>query len=174
MPDAKTKRTRIINDVIEVLEAIDSTNGYWFTPSIVAPRPVDAPQWTLIHNQHDTLIYLVNAGDISENHYASGGTQQARLEATVLGSYLYNKGDVDPLTYDVDSRDETRDKMVDDIKRALWADPGRGGLVTNTDITSVRPVFIGWPELQTGDGPDLAVVEVRMEFEYFYRRGDIS
>jgi hypothetical protein len=174
MVDSKRVRTRIINDIIEALEAIDSTDGYHYTPDIVAPRPVDVPQWTLVYNQHDTLIYLVNGGDISESHHASGGTQKAILEITILGSYLYDKGDVDPLTYDVDSRDETRDKMVDDIKRAVWTDPGRGGLAMNTDVTSVRVVHVGFPELQNADGPDLAAVEVRLEMEYFYRRGDIS
>ncbi len=175
MADAKRLRTRIVNDIIEAIEAISSTDGYWYTPDIVAPRPVDPPQYAIVYDQHKDLIYMVHAAEIpSDRHYATGGTQRAILEVFVFGSYLYNRGAVDPLSFDEESRDEVRDKMVDDIKRAIWADPTRGGLASNTDVVAIRPVIFGYPEAQTGDAPDLAAVEVALEIEYIYKRGDIS
>jgi hypothetical protein len=175
MGAADLLRTRIVDNMIEALEAIDKEDGYNYTPDVVAPRPVDPPQYAVVYDQTEDLVYMVCPADIpTDRHYASGGTQRAILEVYVFGSYLYNRGQVNPLKYDGISRDEVRDKIVDDIKKALWSDATRGGLASNTDIRSIRPVIFSYPELQNMDTPDLAAVEVLFEIEYFYKRGDIG
>jgi hypothetical protein len=166
-------KTRIVASIIEALEAIDTDNGYNYDPD-VCPRPVDTPQYALVHDQTQDLIYMVNPGESTEEEYASGGTQRALFDVFVFGSYMYSRGDVDPLIFDDESRSEVRDKMEEDLKRAVWVDPNRGGLANNTMVTDVRPVYMNWPELQQAEGPDLAAIELRLQIEFTYRRVDLA
>lgn len=147
---------RILLNLQDALQAISKSGGYWFNvgDDAVSIDPVDAIE-VILGRTVQSPFMVVEAGPSGRPNYQPAEQMIELLPASIIAA-------ADAKQLDPVARIQTYERLCADIEKAVTEDHTRGGLATDTRITSKQM------NVNTGSVRVLAVVqlEIRVYREY--------
>jgi hypothetical protein len=169
LPPPEPKREQISAAVAARLAAINATMPdpidptralYHYTPSHVLR--VDDLDVKHLRTQHE-VVYQVMPGDGFPDERTSGSFQN-QMEVFVLAARRWQPNTQDPYGIEPPIRETIQNRLLRDIKVALYEDVTLGNLAINTEIRDENL------NLQIQDNVAWAAVEVRLVITYEHRQ----
>ncbi len=165
MPESQARQ--IIDQIKTELEAISGDSGttYWYTPDKV----VRVDSFDMRQNFRDgygDYIYLIrNTPDEDDNPSMAAYDEEGNdLDIWILMMARNTLGDPDPFTATT-LRGDIRERMIQDVRKALETDNTRGGLAIDTSQYHIMRDFEDEPS-------EWIVAEISCLVTYTHTAGD--
>lgn len=166
MAPSTSERQTVLAALETALTAITAGATYNYTPDAVVIA--DAPMLPWLDRDRGLVYYISEEDDPEE--IDTFAKRECILEVFLVGAKTYAPDADDPFQATGETRSQVRNKMIQDLRTLLAADPTLSGTCISALITMTRVLVIDVPLATpaTGTIPRWAAFESRLELTYRY------